>query len=263
MKNNNSAVIKSPSVFDAAVDIIVPYHGQYEKTLALIESIFKFTRSNYYHLYVVDDFSPNDNFLKIISNNARKRSITNFKAMRCSTQRGFAGACQVAVDRSENPYICCVNSDCLVEDIGWLREMGESLLEMKSQGVRMVTPRTDNPVNGDEAQRGEKGKFYENVVVPSDSFLSLYCFLCHRELFRRCGGFLKNYPFGGYEDEEFGYRMNKYGFRQGVAGKAWIHHEGEATIKSLWEKSVQIKKIMQEENRDRCIQDMRALAGKK
>jgi GT2 family glycosyltransferase len=256
MNKTENYTIKVPSIFNAAVDIVLPFHGQYDKVTALIEGIFTFTRSNYYSLYLVDDCSPNTAFLQKISHNARKRNIETVKAMRCSTQRGFAGACQAAFERSENPYVCFINSDCEIDNIGWLRAMGECLLSMKSQGVRMVSARTNNAVHGDPAQQGGKDDVVENVILPAKSHLSLFCFLCHRELFRRCGGFLRNYPFGYYEDEEFAWRMNKHGFKQAVAAKSWVYHEGEATIKTLWSKDAKIRKIMLEENRDRCLQDM-------
>jgi GT2 family glycosyltransferase len=259
MKKSYESHVQVPSKFISSVDIIVPFHGQYDKVTNLIESIFKFTRSNYYMLYAVDDCSPNDGMLEKMSENARKRNVQNFKAMRCSSQKGFAGACQAAYERSKNPYVCFINSDCVIEDIGWLRTMGETLLDLKTQGVRMVSARTNNPVNGDPAQKGEKGTAVPDTILKPGEFLSMYCFLCHRELFPRCGGFLKNYPYGYYEDEEFAYRMNRHGYKQAVAGSSWVYHEGECTVKSLWAKSVKIKKIMTEENMTRCQDDIKAL----
>jgi len=255
------------TTFDSAVDIIIPYHGQYDRVTNLIESIFKFTKSNYYKLSVVDDASPNEDFIDRMAKNAQKANTEReiFKAYRCKEQKGFVGAIKSVFEKTDNPYVCFVNSDCLVEDINWLRTMGECLLARKHEGVRMVCPRTNNPVNGDPAQKSESyfGVNTEDVVLKPGSYLSLYCFMCHRDLFSRCGGFLKEYPFGYYEDEEFAYRMNKYNFKQAICGKSWIRHEGEATVKYLWRKDPKIKVVMREENRQRCLEDMQFLNSSK
>lgn len=253
----------SISNFDWPVDIIVPFHGQYERVAKLIESIFQLTRSNYYTLTVVDDASPNDSFIKTIAKNG-KRAV---KALRTKTQRGFAGALQVGFDRTQLPYVCCVNSDCVVKDINWLRSMGEALLRNRDSGVKMVSPKTNNPVGGCELQFGEKLQLHgaeEDIrrglveVLPEEEYLSLYCFMCHRELFKRIG-FLKHYPYGYYEDEEFAKRMIHHGYRQGVVVNSWIYHEGEVTIKNLWRRNPQLQNVMKKENRVRALEDIKKL----
>jgi GT2 family glycosyltransferase len=253
------------SQFNSQVDIIIPYHGQYERVTQLLESIFRLTRSNYYQIYVVDDCSANDKYINTIGINSQKnaersRQENIVTVHRNETQLGFAGACKAGFDLGESPYVCFINSDCLIKDTGWLRSMGETLLSLKEQGVRMVAPMTNNIVGGDEAQRGECfDRHPEDAIIGSDSHLSLYCFMCHRELFSRVGGFLKNYPYGYYEDEEFAARLRKYGYKQAVCRSSWVHHEGACTIRSIWRANPNLRKVMEEENRDRCIEDMKKL----
>ncbi len=182
------------------------------------------------------------------------------KTIRNDEQKGFAGACKVGYELGESPYVCFLNSDCLIEDIAWLKHMGESLLALKSQNVRMVSATMNNPVGGDPAQKGERFKYGdEDVIISDDSFLSLSCFMCHRELFNKIGGFLKEYRYGYYEDEEIAARMRKFGYKQAVAKKSYVHHEGQKTIKSVQRNNPDIRKIMEEENRQRCIEDMKRL----
>jgi GT2 family glycosyltransferase len=266
MSKVHNSLIGSPSPFNGEVDIVVAYHGQYEKLTALLDSIFRFTRSNYYRVCIIDDASPNADFSARLKRNAIKnaelrRVENNIDVVRLDQQRGFAGALKVGYENTTSPYICFINSDCKVEDVNWLRGMGESLLSMKEQDVRMVAPVTNNAVGGHPEQEGDKkARSLDHFILPGNEHLSLYCVLCHRELFNRCGGFLKEYPFGGYEDMEFAARMQHSGFKQAVCKSTWIYHEGGATIKSLWRQRPDLQAVMQKDNRQRYIDDLRKLS---
>jgi len=255
------------SVFDSPVDIVIPYHGQYDKVSRLLESVFRYTRSNYYRVTVIDDASPNEAFIKVMSSNAQKHADMTqraniFKALRSTDQKGFAGAIKAGWERTSLPYICFLNSDCVIHDINWLRSMGDTLLGMKNQGVRMVSARSNNPVNGSLKQKAEKGSVGQNVILEDGDHLSMFCFMCHRDLFNHCGGFIKEYPYGWYEDEEFAYRMRKYNFKQAVSGESWVYHEGECTVKSVQRNNPKIQKIMEKDNRKRCVEDIQKLGLK-
>jgi GT2 family glycosyltransferase len=232
-----------------------------------MESVFRLTRSNYYQLYIVDDASPNSDYLKSVEKNAAKNAgrrgiVNNVHTVRNETQKGFAGACKAGFEKGESPYVCFINSDCVIRDPGWLRSMGECLIRMKAQGVRVVSAATDNSVGGDPSQQQESvGKHTEDHIIGEDSFLSLYCFMCHRELFGKLGGFLKEYPFGYFEDEEFAARLRKRGYKQAVAARSWVHHEGQATIRPLWRLRPDTKDEMEIANRERCIADMKTLSN--
>lgn len=252
--------------FNSRVDIIIPFHGQYARVVSLVESIFRSTYSNVYHIYLVDDGSHNSEFIK------EMKGVDGVTTIKTANQLGFGGACRVgfqaseerrqqarAANRAEHPYVVFMNSDCVIEDVNWLRALGMTLLNLKSAGVRMVAPKTNNPLNGDPNQFGKKGEFGEDYVLEK-GHLSMYCFMCHRDLFSHVG-FLKEYPYGWYEDEEFAYRMNHHGFKQGVSGASWVRHVGEGTYRELWRRDPNLMKIMSEDNRKRCVDDMIALQG--
>lgn len=238
--------------FHSQVDIIIPFHGNYDGVAKLIESIFRYTHSGPYRVCLVDDASPNTDFLDDLT------KVPNLKCLRTNNQKGFGGAMQVGYEQTDSPYCVFLQSDVLVEDVGWLRAMGDSLIALKDKGVKMVAPRTNNCMNGDERQQAEKGTTTEDIIL-TDSNLSLYAFMCHRELFPRIGGFIKNYPFGWFEDEELSHRMRKFSYKQAICGKSWVHHEGGVTIKELWRKRQETQKIMKEDNYDKCLADIKAL----
>lgn len=273
-KTHRARPMGGVSNFLSTVDIIIPFHGQYQKVTRLIESILRGTMTNPYTLTLVDDCSPNADYA-----GHHLSEVKGLQVVRNSERLGFGGSCFQGFKNTKNPWVCFINSDCVIEDLGWLRAMGESLLSLKGEGVRMVSPLTNNALGhsyqemtkeaygalGTEEERADLILDVANKDDEGNSdpeYLSMYCFMCHRELFTRCGGFIRDYPYGWYEDMEFAYRMNKRGFKQAVCRSAWVYHEGEATIKELWRKHPETREIMEEKNFDLCQEHLRELFSK-
>lgn len=251
MKTEYQFNIKPHAFSQFTVDIIIPFHGQYHHVRNLIESILRRTATNKYKIYLVDNGSPNKSFLDDM------RETPYVECIRFDENLGFGAALEAGFKAGSNPYVCLMNSDCTIEHPNWLLAMGESLLAMRPLGVKLVTARTDNPGIDSPALKSSKYDKGEDKVL--DTAAPLYCCLCHRELFRRIGGFIKHYPLGGFEDEELFWRMKSYGFKQGVSGKSWVHHEGRATVDALIQTSPDLEQVMFEDNRSRCIDDLRRL----
>ena len=233
------------------VDILIPFHGQYQKVYKLCETIWKTLRLNYaYRICLIDDCSPNAHFYEGFKDAPRTLAIRN------ETQLGFGGALNAGLQATENPWVVIMHSDCLPHDQFWLLELIKSYENLSKSKVVMVSPRTDNP--GDGTEHTLKGKHTDVIpdMVLETGFLPLYCALFNRELVDSIGGFMKQYPYAFYENEEFAYRIRKRGFKQGVSGRSWIHHDGWLTIEQVCRSNPEAKKIM-EGNRDRCISDMR------
>lgn len=236
------------------VDIIIPFHGCYEKVSRLITSILLATRSNPYQICLVDDCSPNKNFIDELKN------VPQVFAMRTEKQLGFGGALELGFNATHQPWVVFLHSDCVVEDPRWLIEMGRSLIHLKEQGVRMVSARTNNPGEGGERLKARRSDISNDVIL-KEGFLPLFCSMCHRELFSHIGGFIKNYYPARYEDEELAYRMRYFGFLQGICGKSWVKHDGGATMGMLC-KDEKIA-AMVDANREQCIKDIQNLYSKK
>lgn len=191
--------------------------------------------------------------------NGRTRHKPQLTLYRTPERLGFGGALAYGFERCEEPWVVFMHSDCIIEDHNWLIEMGQSLLRLKDKNVRMVSAKSNNP--GEEAYAGLKSKRgdYDKDIVLEEGSLPLYCAMCHRDMFKHIGGFIKPYPFGWYEDEELAYRMRKYGFKQAVCGRSWVYHEGGATVGQLWKDHPETQRIMSEGNRERCLLDMKRL----
>jgi N-acetylglucosaminyl-diphospho-decaprenol L-rhamnosyltransferase len=59
------------------------------------------------------------------------------------------------------------------------------------------------------------------------------CFMVHRHVFDAIGYFDGDPKLGGYEDDEYFRRARGAGFRLAVTGRAFLHHFGSITQKSL------------------------------
>lgn len=256
----------------SAVSIIIPYHGHFEHVAILVESVLRITHSNPYQICLVDDASPNEKeshlFGEELSNliPGMRGAIPQIIWTRNKEQLGFAGSLKKGFDHTAKqrvvaPWVIFLHSDCKITDPGWMVEMGRSLLYGKSEGIKMVSARTDNPGEGvhpclaggrdDSVRKGDD-------IILKDGFLPLYCAMCHRDLFNHIGGFIKQYPYAMYEDEELGYRMRHYNYKQAISVKSWVEHKGDVTVGPLFAEKSCRNQILA--NRERCIADMRSLA---
>jgi GT2 family glycosyltransferase len=263
MQNTKTSVLAPVAFSRSRVDIIIPFHAQYEKVTSLIQSIMNAVKSNPYHITLVDDCSENKNFYEEINDQFKKNTpegiLPQISCIRNEQQLGFGGSLKVGFENSNLPWVLFMHSDCLVEDANFMLEMGQSLLDWKKQNVpvKMVSARSNNPGDCLKAKAKINEKEDKNIIL-EDETLPLFCAMCHRDLFNHIKGFIKNYPYAWYEDEELAHRMKRFGFKQGISTKAWIRHEGGSTIKYVWNKIEGSREIM-EHNRELCIEDIKKL----
>ncbi len=261
--------------FFSNVSIIIPFHGQYQFVVKLIESIFQYTKSNWYEICLVDDCSPNgslhevqddekEGLIHLLSKLRSSNNQPSVKCIRSDKHIGFGAACELGYRNSSYPWTVFMNSDCEIRDINWLKNLGLSMLHLKDKGVKMIAPRTNNCVGGDLRMEIDRESYLSQIkqetsdIILDDSYLSLYCFMCHRDLFYHINGFIKHYPYGWCEDEEIAARIKKYGFKQAICKSSWIYHKGEVTVRNLWRSNQEARKIM-ENNTFRLQADLKQL----
>lgn len=231
-----------------AVDIIVPFYGQYERLCRLVESVNRVVRIPH-QTHLVDDCSPNQHFTAVAR--ASKLTVT-----RNEKHVGFGASLEVGFLATKSPFVAFVHSDTELMT-GCLDRMIESLLALREKKVGMIAARTDQPGPGmDTRLLAKRGDVRDDVIL-SEGFLPFYCVVAWRHMFQRTG-FIRPYFPVGYEDEEFAYRMRGNGFKQAICGKAWVRHVEGSTIRALCaEKPQMVERI--EQNRDFCLSDIRKL----
>ncbi len=265
MKVKKVQMKKSP-FSRSPVDIIIPFHDHHDQVAKLVYSILISVKSNPYQITLIDDGSKNKFFSEDFKDFDRNRPMGTdpiVKVIRSEQRLGFGGALNLGFKNTKQPYVMIMHSDCLVENPNWMVSMGESLLALKEFNVRMVAAKSQNPGPGTAKLKAEKGEFVttNDMILNDDEFLPLYCVMAHRELFNRIGGFVKAYPYLGYEDEELAYRMKRHGYKQAVCSKAWINHTGGMTINSLIKENPEVIGVINE-NRNLCIEDMKKITKK-
>jgi GT2 family glycosyltransferase len=209
------------------VEIIIPIHNEHAKVVRLFSDIFKTVSRNRYLITLVDDGSENKEFLLQL----REKKLPGLRYLKHDKCMGFGASVNTALKdpfNSSISYVAIMHSDVILKETNWLFNLGKSLLSLRSQNVKMISPLTDNPVVDNLVLKSAHNQKKEDVVL-QDGFLPMYCVLSHRELFKKVG-LLKELPYAGGEAQEFAWRMRKNGFKQGVCGSSWVGHEGSASL---------------------------------
>ena len=201
--------------YGQSVDIIIPYFEKYNNVSRLIESIFRNTYTNRFRITLVDDSSPNVAFGEFL------RKVPGLGIYRTPYRSGFGAALELGFNNTKQPWVVFMHSDVLPINHNWLLGLGNTMLNCKSQGVKLVTSRTNRVMSGDTRVVGSLKK----DLVINEGFLSLHCAMVHRDLFSKIGGFVKKYPIFGYEDQELGERMNHYGYKQAISAQSFVEHK--------------------------------------
>lgn len=245
------AIIRTTNYQRQPVDIIIPFHGQYESLVKCVFSIKQCTPNHLYRIILVDDASPNRHFLASFSKNSKL-----IVPVQLPEQRGFAGALYEGYKVSKANHLVFLHSDVELHNINWLLNLQRSWFKLKDKGVKLISARADNPGtanNYDERLFGLAiNNLEEDIVV--DKPLPLFCCLTHRELFSKIGGFIKYYPYAWFEDVELFFRMRHNRFYQAICVNSYCNHSGGATINEVI-KNAEVRQIM-ENNENLCREDI-------
>lgn len=249
LKERKKEVISSNKY--PSVDIIIPFHNEYDCLLKCLYGIALYTPDIKYRLFLIDDFSNNNKFLEnLIKDKNRAYGIRN------ESQLGFAASVNKGIEISDSDFICVLHSDTFPNNIKWLHSLIDVYQDVKDDGIKLVSSKLNNLGTSSDYPKeilqsfvSEKKYSITNKPIP---FISC---LFHRQLIKSIGN-LKEYPYAWFEDIEFYYRMKKHGYSQCVSNISYVEHTGSQTIKSVIKKKKSIRKIM-EQNLNRCKEDIK------
>jgi GT2 family glycosyltransferase len=211
------------------VEIIIPFNGQYSKVITLIEGIYRTVRSNKYIITLVDDFSKNAHFHSYL----QKANMPNLRVLKHDVKKGFGSCVNTAIkdpyDRNIN-YIAVIHPDFCPKDNYWLQNLGESLLRLKSSGVKMVAPLTNDPIVDEDFLYATKLDGRKDHIL-DNGYLPMNCVVFHKDLFNNIGFISEDLDFG-QEAEDFCVRMKLKGYKQAVCGSSILYCENKILRKS-------------------------------
>jgi GT2 family glycosyltransferase len=228
IKNHFNYTVTGDPLNFSSVEIVIPFHGQTAHVANLLESIFRTVRDTRYLITLIDDFSPNKEFLPSVL----KANIPGVRGIRNFQHSGFGYSINQALNNpfsKDIPWIVVMHSDVLAVKPAWLLNLVKALHSLKDQNVKMVTSLTDNPTNNLSRLKCEKSEKLEDFILNEDEFIPMYSCIAHRELYLRLNGMMEC-PFAGSEAREFARRMRKNGYFQAACGNSWVHHEGGVSL---------------------------------
>jgi GT2 family glycosyltransferase len=130
------------------------------------------------------------------------------------------------INKSECQYICLLNSDTVVFP-NWLDMLLETFKIDKKVGI--VGPTTNSSKNHQSLYK-HKAKFIDYGASYPNYCLSGFCLLFPKKVWKKVGGFPKDFPFYGQE-VLFIDKIVKAGFKQVWRTDVFVYHRGSASVK--------------------------------
>ena len=214
--------------------VVIPCHNGVELTRACIESLLGQTTPPI-EILVVDNASS-DGTAEL------GKLAPSVRVIPLDSNRGFAGGVNAGLREAQGTTILIVNNDTLAADN--LLDALHDVLDSDSN-IGACGP-VSNHVKGDaHLMIGEFGRDADNrsalaselqatapLLQDADTLAGL-CLLIRKTTQREIGWFDERFGHGNYEDDDFCLRLRLHGYRLAIARRAFLHHEGHATFKSL------------------------------
>lgn len=163
------------------------------------------------------------------------------QVLRQERNLGFAGGVNAGLRAARGELVLVLNNDTQAAT-NMLRELREALLGHPRMGA--VAP-VSNHVKGDAllpvSDRGRdaagraaiRDALAQAPALQDATTLAGLCLMLRRRTVEEVGLFDERFGHGNFEDDDFCLRLRLHGLRLGIAGRAFLHHEGHATFKSM------------------------------
>lgn len=211
------------------VAIVLAAYNAIAATKACIESVNRCTSENY-EFYLVDNGST-DGTTEFL------RSATGKNTLRTARNTGVAkGRNKGAIEAFKDPnvkYFCFLDNDTVVTT-NWLTQMLSVLEEHREIGI--VGPFTSS-ANGQQKmdERRDPEIVAKELAKAEHSFIKVkeidrFCMLIRADVLGSIGLFDDSFGTYGYEDYDLCRRVSAAGYDVAIASRAYVQHQGGATI---------------------------------
>jgi len=201
--------------------IVIPVFNQLSYTTGCLDSLLR-TGVPDSQVVVVNN-SSTDGTREFLDSRPELKVIHN------TENRGCGFAWNQGSKASSAKWTVLLNNDVLVAP-GWLAGL---VLFAEQGGFQIVSPamcegELDYDLPAHAAEFVRKMSAVERCGIAHG-----VCFMVRRRVFEQIGFFDDDPRLGGYEDDEFSRRAREAGFRLAISGRAFIHHFGSVTQKSI------------------------------
>lgn len=215
----NPSVTGSPKNSDVA--IVIPVFNQLAYTRGCIGSLRAAGIADP-QIIIINNGSTDGTF-EFLTANPQIQAVHNRDNLGCGA------AWTQGAKLPNRPWIVIMNNDVLVPG-----RCLENLAEFATQeGFDIVSPAMcEGEMDYDFAAHA--ADFMQRMKnVYRFGIAHGVCFMVHRRVFDSIGYFDSDPKLGGYEDDEYFRRARAAGFRLAMTGRAFLHHFGSVTQKSI------------------------------
>lgn len=224
--------------------IIVNLNGL-RQTINCIESILNNTKD--FELIIVDAASDDGSYEYLL---AICEKYQNFKIITAEKRYNFSINNNLAIGLAQGDFIIFLNNDTVVSP-GWLDQMEAHFTNVPIDNVGCVGPVSNNS-NGKQAvgmqdplawREDHRGQWMLTGVLYG------WCMMFKREVIDKLKGFDESYE-NGHEDNDLCLRAQLAGYKLIIAGDTWIYHEGQATLRKVFDLSQEKYMLQGQKNRE-------------
>jgi GT2 family glycosyltransferase len=220
------ACSEEPSVEPCAV--VIPAYGGQDVLDACLSSLAR-CGALIQEIIVVDDGTP------------KKLQVPKgVKLIRHRENLGFSTACNAGYEATSSDTVVFLNSDTVVPGIG-LSRLLESL--SRSGSIVAAGPYTNNAghlqqIDPTYTDLGRLDLFAEEFDQREEEdqdvdILVGFCLAVKRSALKEVGLFDVRFGRGMFEDNDLCYRLRRAGYRLVISARAFVHHEGSKTLRSM------------------------------
>jgi GT2 family glycosyltransferase len=212
------------------VAIVIPVFNQLHYTRQCLDSLNSIGVAD--SQVIIINNASTDGTAEFLAARPQIRTITN------SENRGCGFAWSQGAKLSDVIWTIVMNNDVLVPPgciEGLISFAEENRCDIVAPAMREGELNYDFPAHAVDFMRRLKDAQRRNVAHG-------VCFMVHRRVFESIGYFDSDPKLGGYEDDEYFRRARSAGFRLAMTGRAFLHHFGSITQKSIRAKSSQPQK---------------------
>ncbi len=212
------------------LSIIIPVWNQLDITQECILAIMENTESGTYEIVVIDNGS--------VPPFAPPISMHEIRVIRNEENKGFPIAMNQGIRDAHGDVIVIFNNDIIVTPgwaerlRGWLDEF-DIIAPMTNYSAGIQGTTIGSYQNKEELEEAAEAFSEENEGLYYDVNFATIGMFVKREIFDDIGYLDETlWPSCG-EDIDFGFRARAAGYRVGIAGDVYVHHEGSKTFEAL------------------------------